>query len=415
LCESDTLVRAPVIRASHPQLREPSPSPTLPPRSPRSSSSVLTSPRQLCESPAPPRPRLLCLVARRGRPPVSVANSHPRPRPHRSSRASTVSCTNPVHGPLASRPATVSCAPAQPPSVVRIRRHAPVVPGGQRQSRESPAHGSRHPGRPPSVVRTLIRGSTVPASHRQLYESAPPSSRAATVSCANPLNHAPVAPASYRQLHEHVVHGSVARRGRPPSPTCCCTGRRNKRIPRLGHDVLTDEQNPASAPPSPLLLSLHPALKFYIMIPIPFVPQGKRPTERLRNQFLSFVVDVPHPPPGQPPSVVRTTLAHASLLSASHRQLCEPPATPPSSRPATVSSANPPPRPRLRRWSGSAVTPPARQLRLRYVLNGPSSRPPNPYNRPTTRRLVSQDMRRAEEPGKPRYIPECLFPRGQYP
>jgi hypothetical protein len=75
-----------------------------------------------------------------------------------------------------------------------------------------------------------------------------------------------------------------------------------------------------------------------------------------------------------------------------------PSALPPSPRSATVSCANLQPPPPLRRWSGSALTPPSRQLTRQYVRNCPSSRQPNPYNPSTPDRLVIYQLRKLSNP-----------------
>ena len=149
-----------------------------------------------------------------------------------------------------SRAATVSCPrlrrPGQPPSAVRTPQLPPRL---------------CRPGRPPSVARILrpsvTAPSLVPVGLRQFRESAAsPSSRPATVSCANPTPaHVPVAPGGH---HSKV---SISASARPTPPLL---------------------------PAIPLLLTPNPALKYSVMIPIPFVPQGKRRQERLLNPRFSI-------------------------------------------------------------------------------------------------------------------------------
>jgi hypothetical protein len=147
---------------------------------------------------------------------------------------------------------------------------------------------------------------------------------------------------------------SVLRPDRPPPPTCCCTGRRNSESPasvtllvahpgrpslegvqiphlhpRLRRSSRAASKSAASAmvcgwtesrvcTPPPLLLWLNPALKHFVMIPMPFVPQEKRRQERLRNlRLASSSLKDPPPlqlrPPRRPPSVGRTPSASPRL------------------------------------------------------------------------------------------------------
>jgi hypothetical protein len=117
--------------------------------------------------------------------------------------------------------------------------------------------------------------------------------------------------------------------------------------------------------PPPPLPSLNPAPKYCVMIPNPLVPQGKRLLERLRNLLLLLVAE----PPG--PATASSFVRAATVSSVN----------PPSSRPATVSWANPRhppsvvrtprPRPRLR----PPGQPPS-VVRTRCPV-APSRRPPS--------------------------------------
>ena len=113
--------------------------------------------RQLCEPPAPtaaPSSRAAS---------ISCGNRHPRPQPHR---------------------------PGQPPSVVRTRGHASVVPGSHRKLCESPA-----------TVPSLAAGG-----HRQL--------------CVSP-GHASLVPASHRQSCEHPASAQLLADHQPPDYNLC--------------------------------------------------------------------------------------------------------------------------------------------------------------------------------------------------
>jgi hypothetical protein len=123
--------------------------------------------RQLCGISRPPRPSQPPSVVRTWARPLSLPGHRPLcesaslRRASRSSRPATVRCAIPQPRPRLRRP-------SQPPSVVRIRQPRPY---------------RRRPGRPPSVVQ-------IPQPPR------PPSSRPATVSCANPPSRPRLPPSS---------------------------------------------------------------------------------------------------------------------------------------------------------------------------------------------------------------------------
>ena len=98
-------------------------------------------------------------------------------------------------------------------------------------------------------------------------------------------------------------------------------------VPGAHHSKASVSASACSTPP---LLPPTPALKYSVMFPNPFVPQGKRRPERLRNLLFQLrpwfrhpvaatfqlcePASLPRPSrPGQPPSVVGIpTLVHAS-------------------------------------------------------------------------------------------------------
>ena len=92
--------------------------------------------------------------------------------------------------------------PGQPPSVVRTPSPGPGV---HRQFCESPASGTAPSSRAATVSRVTPHRPRFRPSSRA---ATPPSSRPSTVSCADPPQPRPLL---------------VARPGRPPLPTCCCT------------------------------------------------------------------------------------------------------------------------------------------------------------------------------------------------
>jgi hypothetical protein len=95
---------------------------------------------------------------------------------------------------------------------------------------------------------------------------------------------------------------------------------------------------PPLVPPIPLLLSPNPALKYSVLIPTPFVPQGKRGNERLRNlhSLLRCGRILPSSPAPIFPGVCR-----AALLVGLPRRPRYRPALDVPGRPDPVLAANP--------------------------------------------------------------------------
>jgi hypothetical protein len=187
------------------------------------------------------------------------------------------------------------------------------------------------PGQPPSAVRipTPVHAPVVPASHRQLCEPTtlvtPPSPRPATIGRTIPRSLRP------RRL------------GQPPSVA---------RIPSLGHGSLPlIGENP---PPSPASPSSRPATISRAYPPRSRSPHSSRPAA------VSCAKTAPSSTP------------HRSSRAATVSRV-PPSPTPPSSRAATVGCANPQPRPRPHR-----PRQPSPVARIPGLGHGPVARPGQP-------------------------------------
>ena len=94
---------------------------------------------------------------------------------------------------------------------------------------------------------------------------------------------------------------------------------------------------------------------------------------------------------------------HAPVVPGGHRQLCKSPASaPPPSRALTVSCANLPPRPRLRRSPRAATVSPAHGSVVPGVLHQSCEPPATPSSSPASHRQLCEPLVHAlRRPGHP--------------